>query len=76
MYICIYVYMYIYYIQYLYIFILTIHRTAGKGRNYLLFLSTTSTRSQTFRHLFVTVRVRWRPNIFNHIACNCQAVIL
>lgn len=32
-------------------------RHHGKGGNHLLFLSTTSTLSQTFRHLFVTTRL-------------------
>ena len=39
----------------------------GKGRDYLLFHSTTSTRSRTLRHLFATLHVRWLSRIFNHI---------
>ena len=31
----------------------------GKGGEHLLFHSTTSTRSQTLRHLFATLHVRW-----------------
>ena len=31
----------------------------GKGGDYLLFHSTTSTRSRTLRHLFFTLHVRW-----------------
>ena len=37
-----------------------------------LFLSTTSTRSRTFIHLFATLHVRWLPRIFNHTTCNYQ----
>ena len=37
---------------------LTTHRTAGEGRGPFLFHSTTSTRSQTFRHLCATLHVR------------------
>ena len=36
----------------------------GKGGYHLLFRSTTSTRSQTFRHLFATLHVRWLSHIF------------
>ena len=32
----------------------------------------TSTRSQTFRHLFATVHVRWPSHIFNRTACIYQ----
>ena len=46
---------------------LTIHRTAG-GRHHLLFHSTTSTRSQIFRHFFATLHVRWLSHIFNRTA--------
>ena len=35
---------------------LTTRRTAGEGRGHLLFHSTTSTRSRTFRYLYVTER--------------------
>ena len=34
-------------------------RQQGKGGDHLLFHSTTSTRSRTFRHLFATLHVRW-----------------
>ena len=44
----------------------------GKGGDYLLFHSTTSTRSRTFRHLFATLHVRWLSHIFNRIACIYQ----
>ena len=40
----------------------------GKGGDHLLFHSTTSTRSWTFRHLLATLHVRWVSHIFNHIA--------
>ena len=35
----------------------------------ILFHSTTSTRSRTFRHLFATLYVRWLSHIFNRNAC-------
>ena len=38
----------------------------------ILFLSTTSTRSRTFRHLFATLHVRWLSHIFNRNACIYQ----
>ena len=44
----------------------------GKGGDHLLFRSTTSTRSQTFRHLFGTLHVRWQSHIFNRTACIYQ----
>ena len=44
----------------------------GKGGDYLLFHSTTATRSQTFRHLFTTLLVRWLWHIFNRTACVYQ----
>ena len=44
----------------------------GKGRNHLLFHSTTSTRSRTFRHLFATLHVRWLSHIFNRTVCVYQ----
>ena len=47
---------------------LTTHKTAGEGRGHLLFHSTTSTRSRTFRHLFATLHVRWLSHIFNRTA--------
>ena len=44
----------------------------GKGRNHLLFHSTTSIPAQTLRHLFATLPVRWLSRIFNRNACVCQ----
>ena len=45
----------------------------GKGGDHLLFHSTTSTRSQAFRHLlFATLHVRWLSHIFNGTACIYQ----
>ena len=44
----------------------------GKGGDHLLFHFTTSTRSQTFRHLFATLHVRWLSHIFNRTACIYQ----
>ena len=41
----------------------------GKEGDHLLFHSTTSTRSRTFRHLFATLHVRWLSHIFNRTAC-------
>ena len=38
----------------------------------ILFHSTTSTRSRTFRHLFATLHVRWLSRIFNRNACVYQ----
>ena len=35
----------------------------------ILFHSTTSTRAQTFRHLFATLNVRWLSHIFNRNTC-------
>ena len=43
---------------------LTIHRTAGEGRDHLLFHSTTSTHSQRFRHLFATLHMRLLSHTF------------
>ena len=40
----------------------------GKGRDHLLFHSTTSTRSRTLRHLFATLHVKWLSPIFNRNA--------
>ena len=40
----------------------------GKGGDHLLFHSTTSTRSCTFRHVFATLHVRWLSHIFNRNA--------
>ena len=44
----------------------------GKRGDHLLFHSTTSTRSRTFRHLFATLHVRWLSHIFNRTACIYQ----
>ena len=44
----------------------------AKGGGHLLFHSSTSTRSQTFRHLFATLHVRWLSHIFNRTACIYQ----
>ena len=46
----------------------------GKGRNHPLFLSTTSTRWQTFRHLSATLHLIWLPRIFNRTACIYETV--
>ena len=48
---------------------LTTHRITRKGGDHLLFLSTTSTRLRTFRHLVATLHVRWISHIFNRTAC-------
>ena len=53
---------------------LTTHGTAGKGRDYLLFHFTTSTRLRTFRHFFVNLHVKWLLHIFNLTACIYQTV--
>ena len=45
----------------------------GKGGNHLLFHSTSSTRSRTFRHLLATLHVRWLSHIFNRTGCVYQA---
>ena len=47
-------------------------RQQGKGGDRLLFHSTTSTRSRTFRHLFRTLQVRWLSHIFKCTACIYQ----
>ena len=41
-------------------------------RVFFSFHSAASTRSQTFRHLFATLHVRWLSHIFNHKACVYQ----
>ena len=51
---------------------LTTRRTAGEGGDHLSFHFTTSTHSQTFRHLFATLHVRWLSHIFNRINCIYQ----
>ena len=43
-----------------------------KGQDHLLFHSTTSTCSRTFRHLFATLHVKWLSYIFNRNACIYQ----
>ena len=43
-----------------------------KGGDHLLFLYTTSTRSQTLRHLFANLHVRWLSRIFNRNTCVYQ----
>ena len=43
-----------------------------KGGVHLLFHSTTSTRSWTFRNLFATLHVRWLSHIFNLTTCIYQ----
>ena len=43
-----------------------------EGGNHLLFHSTISTCSQTFRYLFATLNVRWLSHIFNCNACIYQ----
>ena len=45
----------------------------GKVGDHLLFHSSTSTRSRTFRYLFATLHVRWLSHIFNRTACIYQA---
>ena len=47
---------------------MTIHRIAEKGRDHLLFYYNNSTRSRTFRYLFITSLVRWLSRIFNRNA--------
>ena len=47
----------------------------GKRGDHLLFHSTTSTRSQTLRHLFATLHVRWLSCIFNCNACVYQTAV-
>ena len=44
----------------------------GKGGDHLLFHSTNSTHSRTFRHLFATFHVRGLSRIFNLNACIYQ----
>ena len=53
-------------------FFISIRGQQGNRGNHLLFHSTTSTRSQTFRHLVATLHVRWLSHIFNHTACIYQ----
>ena len=45
----------------------------GKAGDHLLFQFTTTTRSQTLRHLFATLYVRWLSCIFSRNACVYQA---
>ena len=44
-----------------------------KGGDHLLFHSTSSTRSRTFRHTFATLHVRWLSHFFNRTPCIFQA---
>ena len=44
----------------------------GGGGGITLLFSTTSARSGTFGHLFVSLHVRWLLHIFNHSACDYQ----
>ena len=44
----------------------------GKGGDYLLFHSSASIHSRTFRHLFPTLHVRWLSHIFNRTPCIYQ----
>ena len=44
----------------------------GKGEDHLLFHSTTSTRSRTFRHLVATLHMSWLSYIFNRTTCIYQ----
>lgn len=44
---------------------LAIHGTAEEGRVPYQFLYTISTHSQTFKHLFTVLHLRWLPYIFN-----------
>ena len=41
----------------------------GKGEYHFILYFSTSTRSRTFRHSFVTLHVRWLSHIFNRKAC-------
>ena len=45
---------------------------AWKGEDHFLLHSTTSTCSQTFRHLFATMHVRWISHILNRNPCIYQ----
>ena len=47
-------------------------RQQGKGGDHLLFHSITSNCSQTLRHLFATLQVRWQSRIFNRNVCVYQ----
>ena len=49
---------------------LMIERTAGEGKRPYLVLSTISTHSRTFRHLFAALNLRWPPLIFIRNECN------
>ena len=50
----------------------TIQGPAGERRELSWFLSTTSTRSRTFRHLFETLHLRWLALIFIRAICIYQ----
>ena len=52
---------------------LTIHRTVGEETGPFLFISSTSTRSRTFRNFFLaTLHVSWLLRIFNCTTCIYQ----
>ena len=67
-----YLHLYIFVYQDFFSRTLRISRTAGKVMGRYLFLFTTSTSSQIFRHLFATLRLRLLPGILNCIICNYQ----
>ena len=50
-------------------------RQKGGGIFYHRLFVTTSTHSQTFRHLFATLDVRWLSHIFNRTACSYHHLI-
>ena len=51
---------------------LTTHRTAREAGDHFLFQSTTSSLSQTLRHLLAILDVRWLSHVFNRTACIYQ----
>ena len=55
-------------------FLLQVYKTVWEGRGKSLFPSSISTHSQTFRHLFVVLHIRWQPFIINHRVHNCYAL--
>ena len=56
--------------------ILFFQRAAWQERDDILFYSSTSKSSQTFRQLFAILHVRWLSPIFNRIACIYLAATL
>ena len=48
------------------------HGRRGNGGDHLLFHSTTSAHWWKFRHLLVTLHVRWLSHIFDRAACLYQ----